>query len=280
MSRRKTELDGKTWARYSISIWSELQKDGEERKLKHPAMFPKMLPGRLIEVFTARGDLVLDPFAGTGSTLLAAYSLGRRSLGLEISEEFVRLMKDRLARQALFTGNIEYQSPVHQAVPPEKREYYPPEIIHDCARNLQNHLEPGSVSLCVTSPPYWNILGQRRTADQKASRDYGNTEGDLSLIGDYRTFIRTLGEIFAQVYAVLKTGGYNVVNVMDLRKGADFYPLHIDLAQELCRKGYVLDDIIIWDRRKDYNYLRPLGYPYVFRVNKVHEFLLIFQKRG
>jgi DNA modification methylase len=55
LSRRKTELDGKTWARYSISIWSELQKDGEERKLKHPAMFPKMLPGRLIEVFTARG---------------------------------------------------------------------------------------------------------------------------------------------------------------------------------------------------------------------------------
>jgi hypothetical protein len=43
--------------------------------------------------------------------------------------------------------------------------------------------------------------------------------------------------------------------------------------------GFTLDDIIIWDRRREYNNLRPLGYPTVFRVNKVHEFILIFQKR-
>jgi DNA modification methylase len=264
LSRRKTELDGKTWARYSISIWSELQKDGEERKLKHPAMFPKMLPGRLIEALTGRGDLVLDPFAGSGSTLLAAYHLGRRSLGLELSKEYVELSRSRFSQQIL---------------PLKDQEYYLPEIVQDRAQNMQNYLKPGSVSLCVTSPPYWNILGQKRTADQKENRDYGNTEGDLSAIEDYRHFIEALGQVFAQVYEALKTGGYNVVNVMDLRKGATFYPLHIDLVQELCRYGYLLDDIIIWDRRQEYNHLRPLGYPYVFRVNKVHEFLLIFQKR-
>jgi len=42
--------------------------------------------------------------------------------------------------------------------------------------------------------------------------------------------------------------------------------------------GFELDDIIIWDRQKEYNNMRPLGYPYVFRVNKVHEFVLIFKK--
>jgi len=42
--------------------------------------------------------------------------------------------------------------------------------------------------------------------------------------------------------------------------------------------GYVLEDIIIWDRRREYNNLRPLGYPYVFVVNKVHEYILIFKK--
>jgi len=65
---------------------------------------------------------------------------------------------------------------------------------------------------------------------------------------------------------------------MDLRKGKQFYPFHSDLATELARRGFVLDDIIIWDRHADYNSLRPLGYPSVFRVNKVHEFILIFQK--
>ena len=42
--------------------------------------------------------------------------------------------------------------------------------------------------------------------------------------------------------------------------------------------GFLFDDIIIWDRRRDYNNLRPLGYPSVFRINKVHEYILIFQK--
>jgi len=42
--------------------------------------------------------------------------------------------------------------------------------------------------------------------------------------------------------------------------------------------GFIYDDIIIWDRRHEYNNMRPLGYPAVFRVNKAHEFILIFQK--
>ena len=60
--------------------------------------------------------------------------------------------------------------------------------------------------------------------------------------------------------------------------------LHSDLAALLSdpsRGGrYVFDDLIVWDRRAEYNNLRPLGYPAVFRINKVHEFLLIFRKAG
>jgi hypothetical protein len=43
--------------------------------------------------------------------------------------------------------------------------------------------------------------------------------------------------------------------------------------------GFVLEDIIIWNREREYNNLRPLGYPYVFIVNKVHEYILIFKKQ-
>jgi hypothetical protein len=72
------------------------------------------------------------------------------------------------------------------------------------------------------------------------------------------------------------------VNVMDLRKQSQFYPLHSDLAARLSEAGrerrFIYDDLIVWDRRADYNNLRPLGYPAVFRINKVHEFLLIFRK--
>jgi hypothetical protein len=65
---------------------------------------------------------------------------------------------------------------------------------------------------------------------------------------------------------------------MDIRKKKQFYPFHADLAGTMQEIGYLWDDIIIWDRRLEYNNFRPLGYPFVFRVNKAHEFLLIFQK--
>ncbi len=270
MSNKKsrTDLDGKTWARYSISIWSDIEKDIEEKKMKHPAMFPKMLVSRLIEIFSSPDDLVLDPFAGSGSTLIASYNLDRPSIGIEISSDFVKLTKNRLNQY-----NLEHN------LEPEGSKYCYPVIINDDSTNLEKHVKPESVSLCVTSPPYWNILGQKRTADHKKLRNYGNLKKDLSLIESYQDFIISLGDIFEQVYKVLKKDGYAVINVMDIRKGPVFYPFHMDLSSELTRRGYLLDDIIIWDRRKEYNNLRPLGYPYVFRVNKVHEFLLVFQKK-
>ena len=62
--RRANELDGRTWTRHSISIWSDLKKSPEEMALAHPAMFPAALPARLIECFTtAEDNRVLDPFA-------------------------------------------------------------------------------------------------------------------------------------------------------------------------------------------------------------------------
>ncbi len=264
--KKKSELDGRTWTRYSISVWSDIEKDKEERSLGHPALFPRSLVRRLIRAFTNRGDLVLDPFAGSGSTLMAARDTGRRSFGLELSADYTALARERIARQK---PDLEAAEIADEPV-----------LVCDDARNIKGHLRENTVHLCVTSPPYWNILNEKRTADYKERRNYGDLGKDLSNIDRYEEFIGTLGAIFEDVYALLVNSGYLVVNVMDLRKRADFFPLHLDLSRELVGRGYTLDDIIIWDRGKEYNNLRPLGYPYVFRVNKVHEYLLIFQKRA
>ncbi|MBO8128568.1 MAG: site-specific DNA-methyltransferase [Peptococcaceae bacterium] len=251
-------MDGKTWARYSISIWSDIDKSTEEKRLDHPALFPVALPSRFIEIYTQPGDLVLDPFAGLGSTLLAAQQLGRHSLGIELSPEYVAQ-----ARKRLSSTRTNRQNTV---------------LICDDARNLLHHVDIATVKLCVTSPPYWNILNQKRTADTKDKRNYDTIDNNLGNIDNYELFLDSLSEIFEKVFMTLVPGGYCIINVMDLRKKANFFPLHIDLTNKLCRQNYKLDDIIIWDRRKEYNNLRPLGYPYVFRVNKIHEYLLIFRK--
>jgi DNA modification methylase len=260
--RRANDLDGKEWTAHSISVWKDIRKSSDEKTLDHPAMFPLMLVRRVIRCFTTSEDKkILDPFMGSGSTLVGATLLGRTGIGFEIYREFIELAKQRL-----------------YACTRDKSQEAPYTIYPADSRKMAEFIQPDSIDLCFTSPPYWNILSRPRTADYKETRDYGNAETDLSQIENYRDFITALGQIFSEVLRVLKPGKYCVVNIMDLRKGSEFFPLHSDLAAEMQRIGYLFDDIIIWDRSLEYNNLRPLGYPAVFRINKVHEYLLIFQK--
>ncbi|MFN3466537.1 MAG: TRM11 family SAM-dependent methyltransferase [Candidatus Brocadiales bacterium] len=259
--RRANELDGKTWLQYSISVWNDIKKSKEEIELRHPAMFPSALAERLIKAFTTdRQKNILDPFAGIGSTLLAAQALGKHGIGFDVCEEYVRIARHRLEQRALF-GNKNY-------------ELYCKDV-----RNLFDHVRRDSIDLCITSPPYWNILSQKRTADSKEIRDYAEKSGNLGNIADYDAFLRELKVIFAKVKEVLKPLGRCCVVVMDIRKGPKFYPFHMNISQFMTEDlGFILEDIIIWDRRLDYSNLRPLGYPSVFRINKIHEYILIFQK--
>lgn len=259
--KRKFNVDGKTWQKYSISVWDDIKKNQTEQKLKHPAIFPSELPGRLIEVLSYEDDIVLDPFVGTGSTLVAAQKRGRNSVGFDISEEFINITKSRMSEVSFG----------------EKETIY--KIILDSAENIKKYIADETIGLCITSPPYWNILNQKRTADYKEKRNYGGQLDDLGEIDSYKDFLNALKEIFSLVYDVLKSGKYCCVVLMDIRKKNRFYPLHLDTVTFMEEIGFTLDDIIIWNRKKEYNNLRPLGHPYVFRVNKIHEYILIFQKR-
>jgi site-specific DNA-methyltransferase (adenine-specific) len=66
----------------------------------HPAPFPIELASRLIQLFTYPGELVLDPFAGPGTTLVASRRLGRHAIGYDISEEYCELAADQIRAQA------------------------------------------------------------------------------------------------------------------------------------------------------------------------------------
>jgi len=257
---RLNELDGKTWERYSISVW-EIVKSREESKLKHPAMFPVELCRRLIEIYTRKGDVVLDPFMGSGSAIVAARDLGRKGIGLDINPDFVELAKKRLSQRKLIDLGVE-----------------DPDIYCEDARNLLRYVKPNSVDLVITSPPYWNIHTRKRTADYKEPRPYSSLERDLGNISDFNKFMEELKSIFEKVNVVLKGGKRCIVIVMDIRQGPQFIPFHMSITNMMAEIGFILEDIIIWDRRKEYSNLRPLGYPYVFIVNKVHEYILIFKK--
>lgn len=257
-SRRANDLDGATWTRYSISVWNDIRKSAEELALDHPAIFPVMLAERLIQCFTTSEEkVILDPMAGVGSTIIAAKRLGKIGIGVELSEEYVRVAWERLEKT---------DGPGEGAV-----------YVGD-ANRLLNFVDPGTVDFGVTSPPYWDILTQERTADGKPVQNYVDREGNLGAIADYGEFLRALQQVYDLVYQTLKAGAYFCVVVMDVRKGDRLYPLHSDLARAMQEIGFLYDDLIIWDRRQEYNNLRPLGYPSVFRINRIHEYILIFRR--
>ena len=273
------ELEGRDWQRHSISVWSDVRKTAEELRLKHPALFPIELVMRLIRCFTNASDkIVLDPFTGVGTTPIAAELLGKIGIGIDLSPVFTeRAKKRQIAFDMGFDDDGNQKGKMFNGVPlPEaggERKIY-----RDDARNVLNYVDPGEVDLIVTSPPYWDILLRNRSADQKDIRHYGEEDHDLGKISDYTEFIDSLQEVFANSFEALGPGKYCIVIVMDIRKKDQFFPLHIDVTQMMAKTGFVLDDMIIWDRRHEYNNMRPLGYPYKFRINKAHEFILIFQK--
>jgi len=152
--KRELEMGGKEWIQNSISVWSDIRKSAGELALKHPALFPQMLASRLINCFSWTGDTVLDPFAGTGSTLLAAQKSGRESVGVELSEAFIKIYHNRLSQLDLFHSNGSCK----------------PQLHHGSCLDLDEYVEDNSVQLTVTSPPYWDILNQKRSADNKEIR--------------------------------------------------------------------------------------------------------------
>jgi len=263
-TKRANKLDGQSWLQYSFSIWRDIVKNQEEMKLRHPAIFPLQLSERIINILTnGSGKSVLDCFAGSGSTLIAGLKKGMNVYGIDISDEFQKLFFNRINNCYLpykTNGQIKY-------------------FVKD-AKEITKFIAPNSIDLCLTSPPYWNILNARRSADLKIGRNYTNKIQDIGNIESYEEFIIELKKIMIEVAKTIRENRYCVLVVMDIRKGSKFYPFHSDVVKIMETIGFTFEDLLIWDRQKEYNNCKPLGYPYKFIVNKVHEYILIFKKYG
>jgi adenine-specific DNA methylase/DNA modification methylase len=259
---KANNLTGKEWLQNSFSIWRELGKADEERKLNHPAIFTVKLASKLIDTFCKpNGGVVLDCFAGSGTTLIAGLLKEKDVIGFDLNADYKKLF----IKRATASYNIQ---------PYALEDKY---IIGN-SLELSKSIAEASVDLCITSPPYWDILNRQRTADNKININYSSKSEDLGNIEDYEEFIKLLKDVYYEVYKVLKPKSYFIVNVMDLRKKDKFYPLHIDASRIAQEVGFTFEDIIIWDRQSEYNNMRPLGYPFKFIVNKVHEYILVFRK--
>jgi DNA modification methylase len=92
---RESTIERDQFLEYTKSVWTFPAVSA--RQIGHPAPFPEELPGRLIELFSFQGDIVLDPFCGSGTTCLAAWKAGRSYVGYDTEPAYIELAEERLA---------------------------------------------------------------------------------------------------------------------------------------------------------------------------------------
>ena len=266
------DLTAKEWITRTVSVFVQkgLGKNSEEAKYEklHPAPFSFQDVSRFIEFFTKKGDLVLDPFVGVGSTLKAAALLERRSVGIELNRKFVELARKRLKAE----------------VPHEILASSVCEVVQGDIREELIKIADMSVDFIVTSPPYWGILDKidHKVRAERLSNgymhNYGNEEKDLAKISNYDEFVAVLSEIFIQLSGKLNEKKYMVIIVGDFRNKDKYHMFHADLSRELERSNYLkLKGITILYQK--FKKVYPYGYPYAFVPNLHHQYALILQKQ-
>lgn len=270
---RLNDLDPKSWLKFQKSWFIHNPPRRRREVLRHPAKFPETLAREFIEFFTKRGQIVLDPMAGTGSTLIAALRSGRNSYGIELNPAYAEIARQMISNEIAELG--------------EAALGLMAEIIVGDASNFAelaaSHAFP-PIDYVLTSPPYWDMLHARGAHTQKTRRSsanldvfYSNQPEDLGNISDYDEFLERLSSIYISMQPGLKPGAYLTVIVKNVKKGGKMYPLAWDLAKRLSNT-YTLKDEKIW--AQDNQPLAPYGLGNAWVSNTFHHYCLQFRNES
>ncbi len=172
----------------------------------------------VIERLTGPGDLVLDPFAGFGTTIERAVALGRRAVGVELLPERVAHIRARVPSARILEGDARELLRVLEAAPP---------------------ILDGQIGLVLSSPPY--MTRTDHDADPLTAYEQDG--------GDYGRYLAELDLVAAQCARLLAPGGHAVWNVADIHHLGRTTPLIRDCARLLARHLTPVGVTeIVWDR--------------------------------
>ena len=267
---RLNDLTPTDWLKFQKSWFIHNPPPRRKEVLKHPGKFPESMVQEFIQFFTKQGQTVLDPMAGTGSTLVAALRAKRHAYGIELNPEYADLARQVITRESDLLGK--------EATGLEA------EIITGDAANVSSFFEIGlipRINYLITSPPYWNMLHAKGAETQRTRRQaeeldvyYSDDPGDLGNIDDYEQFVERLIQIYVGLKPVLENGAYLTIIVKNIKKKGRIYPLAWDLGSAL-KDAYSLKDEKIWCQ--DDQRLAPYGIGNAWVSNTFHHYCLQFR---
>jgi len=263
-------MEAKEWLKSQLGVWQFNYESRDIRKKDvHPATFPISLAKKVIGLFTHQGELVLDPFVGSGTTLVAARDLNRNAIGFDLKEEYVRLCEERLSQSNLLNDTKQIS-------------------INDDAKFIKEYLGKEAVSLMFTSPPYANLLNRERKNKSRRNRNngqlgkveqYSQDPRDLGTMS-LDEYTKSMGDIFESLLPLLRPKAHCVINVPDMWWENERITIHVSLIEELRKRNYELRNIIIWDRTNLVNKIGIFGWPSNYiTMGVTFEYLLDFWRK-
>lgn len=221
--------------------------------------FIPQIPHQMMLRYTKRGDWVIDPFVGSGTTLIECRRLGRNGIGVELYPE--------VAKRARALVNKERND--HHVVS---------EVIVGDSRRIDFHkiLDKWGVKrvqLLVMHPPYHDII------------KFGDDPNDLSNATSVKRFLAMFGEVVDRTYDALEGGRFFALVIGDKYSKGEWIPLGFYTMQEVLQRGYSLKSIIVKNfeetrakrnQKQLWRYRALVGGFYVFK----HEYVMLFKKKG
>jgi len=268
LKNKLNDLTGKEWIKFTKSWFIHRPPRRKDNEILHPAKYPETLIGEFIKFFTKENGWVIDPFLGTGSTLIAAGDTNRNCVGIEINRKYFNISKSRVNKGKyssilipLLGSSLELNKLLSK-----------------------NETVSRVFDLAITSPPYWNqlernFLRQKERKENGLDTKYSSKKDDLGNISQYEDFLEFQAKIFDQIFDVMKEGSYLVIITNNVYFKGELYPLAFDTAKSLTRrekKSWILKDEKIW--LQDDKPLIALGVNNAWVGNRHHQYCLIFRK--
>ena len=262
------DLTGKEWLLLTKSFWLSEKCVDDKDAFKHPAPFLIKDTMKLISMFTKKGMRVLDPFCGSGTTLIAANNLERIGVGIDLNDEYKTLSVKRLSKKGFV----------------EKKDFF--YYIGDSNIILKDIEQ---VDYIITSPPYHNILRNKgnglRKQSEKGFRSgsrtgieyYSEHENDLGNKETYSLFLQAFMQIMEKCFAVLNAGKYTTIIISDFTVDKVEVCVQADIVNCMRNCGFEFTGttVLLQDNKPLY----PFGYPYAYKINHQHQNILNFRKK-
>lgn len=207
---------------------------------------PPQVPRNLILKYTKKGDIVLDTFCGSGTTMIETKLLNRKGVGIDVNIETLKIAKERIN----FKSN----------------NLYDPKLIRADSTNLKGIVPDKCIDLIFAHPPYANIIEYSK-----------NIKEDLSRL-EINEFLEQMKLFSKECFRILKKDKYCTVLIGDIRKKKNVIPLGFYIMNIFIETGFTLKEIIIkeqhncqktnyWSKntKRDF-YL--LAHEYIFTLKK------------